>query len=83
MTSPHRVRSTVPPDAAPPPTRHPEAPEPGTVLDSHYAHCFGCGERHPTGLHMHVTAGEGVSITGAEVVATPVSDHLALVVTVE
>ncbi len=72
MTSSARVRSTVPPDNAPPPARHPGAPEPGTVLDSHYAHCFGCGERHPTGLHMHVTAGEGVSITGEFVVT---ADH--------
>ena len=45
---------------------------PGTVLDSHYAHCFGCGERHPTGLHMRVTAGEGVSLTGEFVVT---ADH--------
>ena len=62
----------MPPETAPPPTRHPEAPEPGTVLDSHYAHCFGCGERHPTGLHMRVTVGEEVAVTGEFVVT---ADH--------
>ena len=72
MTSPARVRSTVPPEDAPAPARHPDAPEPGTVLDSHYAHCFGCGERHPTGLHMHVTVGEEVAVTGEFVVT---ADH--------
>ncbi|MFY9587968.1 MAG: PaaI family thioesterase [Actinomycetota bacterium] len=25
-------------------------------LPSHYARCFGCGEEHPTGLHMKVVA---------------------------
>lgn len=27
-------------------------------LPSHYDHCFGCGERHPTGLHLRMAGGE-------------------------
>jgi acyl-coenzyme A thioesterase PaaI-like protein len=53
----------VPPPDAQPPQRHPRAPEPGTPLGSHYDHCFGCGNGQPHGLHMDVTAGEGVHVT--------------------
>jgi acyl-coenzyme A thioesterase PaaI-like protein len=67
-----RTRSTVPPADAAPPARHPDAPAPGTVLDPHYARCFGCGERHPTGLHLRVTVGDGVTVTGEFVVT---EDH--------
>jgi acyl-coenzyme A thioesterase PaaI-like protein len=28
--------------------------EPLVELPSHYNRCFGCGQDHPTGLHMHV-----------------------------
>jgi acyl-coenzyme A thioesterase PaaI-like protein len=66
------ARSTAPPEDAPQPRRHPDAPDPGTILDSHYANCFGCGERHPTGLHMQVTVGEEVAVTGEFVVT---ADH--------
>ncbi|MDQ1641034.1 MAG: hypothetical protein QOJ90_385 [Actinomycetota bacterium] len=52
--------------------RHADAPSPGTVLEPHYARCFGCGDRHPTGLHLRVTVGEDVSVTG-EFVVSP--DH--------
>lgn len=52
---------TPPLDAAAP-LRHPKAPPPGQALPPHYAHCFGCGDQHPTGLHLQVTAGEGVTI---------------------
>jgi acyl-coenzyme A thioesterase PaaI-like protein len=67
-----RVRSTVPPSGSVPPVRHPDAPAPGTVLSQHYAHCFGCGDRHPTGLHLHVTVADGVAVTG-QFTVTP--DH--------
>jgi acyl-coenzyme A thioesterase PaaI-like protein len=43
--------------------RHPDAPAPGERIGSHYHRCFGCGDDHPTGMHMHVTAGEGLTIT--------------------
>ena len=33
-----------------------EDTEPIRELPSHYKRCFGCGEEHPTGLHMKVTA---------------------------
>jgi acyl-coenzyme A thioesterase PaaI-like protein len=45
------------------PPRHPDAPAPGTQLPSHYASCFGCGVDHPAGLHLQVTAGEGLTLT--------------------
>ncbi|GHJ44613.1 thioesterase [Catellatospora sp. TT07R-123] len=44
------------------PVPHPEAPGPGSVLPSHYHHCYGCGPAHPTGLHSRVVVGEGVSV---------------------
>jgi acyl-coenzyme A thioesterase PaaI-like protein len=54
--------ATTPPPDAEPPSRAPGAPAPGTVLRPHYAHCVGCGDQHPTGLRLRVTAGAGVSI---------------------
>jgi acyl-coenzyme A thioesterase PaaI-like protein len=58
-----RVPSTVPPEDATIPARHPLAPAAGTTIPSHFAHCFGCGELHPTGLHITATAGEGQDLT--------------------
>lgn len=46
------------------PARHPAAPAPGEVLPSHYSRCFGCGNDHSTGLHVEVTAGEGLTVSG-------------------
>jgi acyl-coenzyme A thioesterase PaaI-like protein len=54
---------TDPPADAVLPERHPDAPQPGKALGTHYAQCFGCGEERPEGLHLHVRAGEGVSVT--------------------
>ena len=54
---------TDPPVDAIVPTRHPESPEPGEALGSHYAQCFGCGEERADGLNLRVEAGEGVSVT--------------------
>jgi acyl-coenzyme A thioesterase PaaI-like protein len=42
--------------------RHRDAPPAGSALAPHYAHCFGCGPEHPTGLHLEVEAREGVAI---------------------
>src|SRR5262245_15764422 len=54
------------------PERHPEAPAPGDRISSHYNRCFGCGDDHPTGLHMHVMAGEGLTISA---IFTVTEDH--------
>ena len=58
-----RVASTTPPEGAVIPERHPLAPATGTKVPSHYGHCFGCGELHPTGLHLVARVGEGATIT--------------------
>ena len=58
-----RVASTTPPEGAVIPERHPLAPATGSKVPSHYGHCFGCGELHPTGLHLVARIGEGATIT--------------------
>jgi acyl-coenzyme A thioesterase PaaI-like protein len=58
-----RVASTTPPEGAIIPDRHPKAPEIGTKIPSHFGHCFGCGELHPTGLHLVAHAGAGTDLT--------------------
>ena len=58
-----RVPSTVPPEGAVIPKRHPKAPASGTKIPSHFGHCFGCGELHPTGLHLVAHVGDGQNIT--------------------
>jgi acyl-coenzyme A thioesterase PaaI-like protein len=60
---------TTPPTSAAVPQRHPDAPPPGTELGPHYAHCFGCGDKHESGLHLRMTVMEGVAIRCAFVVA--------------
>jgi len=64
-----RVASTIPPDGAIIPERHPEAPATGSKIPSHFAHCFGCGEKHPTGLHLVAHVGNGMNITAEFVVS--------------
>ncbi|MDH6113149.1 acyl-coenzyme A thioesterase PaaI-like protein [Kitasatospora sp. MAP12-15] len=59
---------TTPPDDAEPPVRHAEAPAPGTLLGSHYMHCFGCGPQQSGGLQLKVRAGQGVDVTAEFVV---------------
>ena len=58
-----RVASTTPPEGAVIPPRHPKAPQSGTKIPSHFGHCFGCGDLHPTGLHLVAHAGEGANLT--------------------
>lgn len=58
-----RVASTTPPEGAVIPERHPESPATGAMLPSHFKHCFGCGDLHPTGLHLKAHVGEGLTIT--------------------
>jgi acyl-coenzyme A thioesterase PaaI-like protein len=58
-----RVASTTPPEGAIVPQRHSKAPEIGTKIPSHFGHCFGCGELHPTGLHLVAHAGAGADLT--------------------
>jgi len=55
--------SIGPPADAVAAVRHPLAPAPGEPIISHYRNCFGCGADHVTGLHISVTAGQGVSVT--------------------
>lgn len=55
-------RQAEPPADAVPVQRHPDAPAPGTVLPSHYTHCFGCGTVEH-GLHIATVAGDGVDVT--------------------
>lgn len=43
------------------PQRHPDAPKPGDTIESHYRNCFGCGSEHPTGLHIEIEAGDGMT----------------------
>jgi len=64
-----RVASTIPPDGAIIPERNPEAPATGSKIPSHFAHCFGCGEKHPTGLHLVAHVGNGMDITAEFVVS--------------
>ena len=58
-----RVASTTPPPGAVIPEPHPKSPATGSVIPSHFKHCFGCGELHPTGLHLVAHVGEGLDIT--------------------
>lgn len=58
-----RVASTTPPAGATLPERHPLAPAIGTQIPSHFGHCFGCGQLHPTGLHLIAHAGSGLDLT--------------------
>jgi acyl-coenzyme A thioesterase PaaI-like protein len=58
-----RVASTTPPEGAQIPPRHPKAPQSGTKIPSHFGHCFGCGDLHPTGLHLVAHVGEGANLT--------------------
>lgn len=58
-----RIASTRPPEGAAIPQRHPKAPPIGSKIPSHFGHCFGCGDLHPTGLHLVAYAGAGVNIT--------------------
>ena len=58
-----RIPSTTAPEGAPIPERHPLAPVAGSKIPSHFGHCFGCGDLHPTGLHLVAYAGAGLDIT--------------------
>ena len=58
-----RIPSTTAPEGAPIPERHAMAPVAGSKIPSHFGHCFGCGELHPTGMHLVAYAGEGLDIT--------------------
>lgn len=53
--------TTPGPEAVLPP-RHPDAAPVGTEIASHYRKCYGCGVDHPSGLHVRVVAGEGLTL---------------------
>jgi len=61
---PRGTLPTAPPPDAVLPIRSPNAPEPGMEIPSHYRWCFGCGSEHPAGLHMRITAGDGLTVAG-------------------
>lgn len=44
--------------------RDPRATPPGERINLHPSTCFGCGDETPVGLHVHVIAGEGPTVTG-------------------
>jgi acyl-coenzyme A thioesterase PaaI-like protein len=54
-----------PPGSARPAERHPASAPAGAPIGSHYAHCFGCGDAQPGGLHLSAVAGEGVRVSAA------------------
>ncbi len=54
---------TTPPAGAAQPRPHPNAPGKGASLGPHYSRCFGCGEAHPTGLHLSATTPDGEIVT--------------------
>jgi acyl-coenzyme A thioesterase PaaI-like protein len=58
-----RVASTTPPEGSIIPERHAKSPATGSELPSHFKHCFGCGDLHPTGLHLKARVEEGLSIS--------------------
>jgi acyl-coenzyme A thioesterase PaaI-like protein len=58
-----RVASTTPPEGSTLPERHPLAPAVGSQIPSHFGHCFGCGQLHPTGLHLIAHAGTALDLT--------------------
>ncbi len=58
-----RIPSTTAPEGAVIPERHSLAPAVGSKIPSHFGHCFGCGELHPTGLHLVAYAGNALDIT--------------------
>ena len=58
-----RVASTTPPAGSIIPERHPQSPKSGSELPSHFKHCFGCGDLHPTGLHLKARVGDKLDIT--------------------
>jgi acyl-coenzyme A thioesterase PaaI-like protein len=67
-----RIPSTKPPEGSLIPQRHPKAPLPDSRIPSHFGHCFGCGDLHPTGLHLVAHAGDGMEITATFMVT---EDH--------
>ncbi|MDA2962851.1 MAG: PaaI family thioesterase [Actinomycetota bacterium] len=58
-----RIASTTAPEGALIPERHPKAPPIGSEIPSHFGHCFGCGQLHPTGLHLVAFVGANLDIT--------------------
>ena len=57
------IPSTTAPEGTPMPERHQLAPAIGSKIPSHFGHCFGCGELHPTGLHLVAYAGQGLDVS--------------------
>ncbi|GAA4505490.1 PaaI family thioesterase [Nonomuraea ferruginea] len=60
-----RSTLTTPPPGAEPPKTHPDGPSAGGPLGSHFSRCFGCGDDHPTGLHIAAVTPDGASVEAA------------------
>ncbi|MCX6469307.1 MAG: PaaI family thioesterase [Corynebacteriales bacterium] len=59
------MRTTfVVPDDLDVPRRGDDVVAPGDTIPPHNPMCYGCGPRSPHGLHLSMTAGEGVTATG-------------------
>ncbi|WP_040522200.1 PaaI family thioesterase [Gordonia araii] len=58
------------PDDLEPLSRHPKATPPGQPIRFHHALCYGCGDDAVNGLHVTVTAGEGLGSTATMNVAS-------------
>lgn len=54
-----------PPEGAVLPKRADTAPDPGSIIPSHFRWCYGCGIDHPSGLHMQLNAGAGLTTEGS------------------
>jgi len=57
--------NVYPPHGAVLPQRGDAAPAPGSIIPSHFRWCYGCGSDHPSGLHMQLNAGNGLSTEGS------------------
>ncbi len=57
------------PDDLEPLSRHPKATPPGQPMRYHHALCYGCGDDAVNGLHVVVTAGDGVAATATMLVS--------------
>ncbi|MFG1750176.1 PaaI family thioesterase [Streptosporangium sandarakinum] len=64
-----RSALTTPPPGAAGPRPASGAPGPGEPLGSHYSRCFGCGDRHPTGLHLKAVTPDGETVVAEFTVA--------------
>ncbi len=56
---------SYPPSGVVMPPRAESSPAPGSTIPSHFRWCYGCGIDHPSGLHMQLSAGDGLTTSGS------------------